>query len=174
MDKHSDELCILTTGGTFDKIYDEIRGELTFRRSQLPKIIKATRCALPITLKRVLAIDSLDMNTTHRQKIGKACANRNENKIIIIHGTDSMVETAQVVTQLHLKKTIVFTGAMIPFALENSDAIFNLGCAITAVQLLEPGVYICMNGQVFASNQVRKNHKLALFEGVPLSGTSIP
>ena len=165
MDTIKNGLCIITTGGTFDKIYDEIRGELTFRRSHLPKILKSARCAIPISVQRLLAIDSLFMDDSHRKKIADACARRDEMRIIVTHGTDTMVETAQVIAQRSLPKVIVFTGAMVPFALENSDAVFNLGCAITAVQLLEPGVYICMNGKIFSHGQVRKNRSLGVFEG---------
>lgn len=171
MDKQKDGLCIITTGGTFDKIYDEIRGELTFRRSHLPKILKAARCAVPITVQRLLAIDSLYMEESHRKKIADACSKRTERRIIVTHGTDTMVQTAHVVAQRKLDKVVVFTGAMVPFALENSDAVFNLGCAITAVQLLPPGVYLCMSGKVFAYDQVRKNTSLGVFEGFSMQST---
>jgi L-asparaginase len=172
MDMNADGLCIVTTGGTFDKIYDEIRGELTFRRSHLPKILKAARCAVPVSVKRLLALDSLNMESSHRKKIADACFRRPEKRIIVTHGTDTMVETARVVAARKLDKVIVFTGAMVPFALENSDAVFNLGCAFTAVQLLDPGVYLCMSGKVFAYDQVRKNRELGIFEGFSLQ--SIP
>ena len=165
MEQRANGLCIITTGGTFDKMYDEIRGELTFRRSHLPKILKSSRCAMPITVQRLFAIDSLHMDGTHRKKIADACAKREERRIIVTHGTDTMVESARVVAKRELAKVIVFTGAMIPFALENSDAVFNLGCAITAVQLLEPGVYICMSGNVFPFDRVHKNTSLGMFEG---------
>jgi L-asparaginase len=171
MEQRKDGLCIITTGGTFDKIYDEIRGELTFRRSHLPKILKAARCAVPISVRRLLAIDSLFMDDTHRKKIADACEKREERRIIVTHGTDTMAQTAQVVALRKLPKVIVFTGAMVPFALENSDAVFNLGCAITAVQLLEPGVYLCMSGKVFLYDQVRKNTSLGVFEGFSIQST---
>lgn len=157
--------CIITTGGTFDKHYDAIRGELTFRRSYLPRILKAARSSVPVTVVRCLAIDSLLMDDSHRKKIADFCARRPERRIIVTHGTDTMVQTAHVVATRELDKVIVFTGAMVPFALEHSDAVFNLGCALTAVQLLSPGVYICMSGKVFPYNQVQKNRELGVFEG---------
>jgi len=164
-------LCIITTGGTFDKQYDEIRGELTFRRSHLPRILKAARCAMPVTVERSMAIDSLLMEESHRKKIANACTKRPENRIIVTHGTDTMVQTAHVVAERKLDKVIVFTGAMVPFALEYSDAVFNLGCAVTAVQLLAPGVYICMNGKVFPFDQVKKNREIGVFEGFSIQSS---
>lgn len=167
MDK-TQGLCIITTGGTFDKMYDEIRGELTFRRSHLPRILKASRCTLPVAVRRLFAVDSLRMDDSHRERIASACAGRDERRIIVTHGTDTMIETARVVAAGKLDKVVVFTGAMVPYALENSDAVFNLGCAVTAVQLLPPGVYLCMSGKVFPYDQVRKNRGLGIFEGQAL------
>ena len=164
-------LCIITTGGTFDKQYDEIRGELTFRRSHLPRILKAARCAMPVTVERCMAIDSLLMEDSHRKKIANSCARRPEKRIIVTHGTDTMVQTAHVVAERKLDKVIVFTGAMVPFALEYSDAVFNLGCAVTAVQLLTQGVYICMNGKVFPFDQVKKNREIGVFEGFSIQSS---
>lgn len=165
MERRNKDLCIITTGGTFDKIYDEIRGELTFRRSQLPKILKSARCALKVSVQRLFAIDSLYMEQSHRRKVAEACERREERRIIVTHGTDTMAKTAGVVAERNLSKVIVFTGAMVPYALENTDAVFNLGCAITAVQLLTPGVYLCMSGKVFGYDQVSKNTALGVFEG---------
>ena len=159
---------IITTGGTFDKYYDEIKGELTFRESHLPRILKQSRCTLPIQLDEPLAVDSLNMNEEQRLEVAKRCLASYEDRIIVIHGTDTMVDTAKVVASLKNKDdkhVIVFTGAMIPYALENSDSVFNLGCAVTAVQLLESGVYVIMDGKIFDYDKVHKNKAVGLFEG---------
>lgn len=161
------DMRIITTGGTFDKLYDEIKGELTFRQSQLPRILQQTRCTLHIELEGPLAIDSLYMNDEQRSEVAQRCLTSAEEKIIVIHGTDTMVRTAEVVaTTLGCDDphTVVFTGAMIPYSLENSDAIFNLGCSFSAVQLLPRGIYICMCGKVFPWNNVRKNREAGIFE----------
>lgn len=161
------DMRIITTGGTFDKLYDEIKGELTFRQSQLPRILQQTRCTLQIELEGPLAIDSLYMNEEQRREVAQRCLSSAEENIIVIHGTDTMVRTAEVVATTlgcDAPHTVVFTGAMIPYSLENSDAIFNLGCAFSAVQLLPPGIYICMCGKVFPWNNVRKNREAGIFE----------
>jgi L-asparaginase len=155
---------IIITGGTFDKQYDEIRGSLTFKDSHLPEILKFVRCSVPIELELNQLIDSLDMHTSNRLRVLESCRRAAEEKIVITHGTDTMVETAAVLGESQLPKTIVLTGAMVPFIFSNSDAVFNLGCAVTAVQVLPPGVYVAMNGQVFNWNRVRKNKQLGVFE----------
>ena len=158
---------IITTGGTFDKLYDEIRGELTFKDSHLPRILEQSRCTLKMNVENCLAIDSLYMNEEHRLKVAASCQYSEEKHIVIIHGTDTMVETAHVIAEKLGKdtdKTIVLTGAMVPYALESSDSVFNLGCAITAVQLKKPGVYICMCGRIFDYDNVRKNREKGIFE----------
>ena len=161
----SGELCIITTGGTFDKYYDEIRGELTFRESHLPRILKASRITIPVQVVPVQALDSLYMNDVHREQVAQTCAIRNEKRIIVTHGTDTMVETSIVIAKKKLNKVVVLTGAMVPYALENSDAVFNLGCAISAVQLLPIGVYICMCVKIFRYEERSKNRELGIFEG---------
>ena len=157
---------IITTGGTFDKLYDAIKGELTFRESHLPRILQQSRCTLPITLETVLAVDSLNMTEEQRSMVSDHVASSFENRIVVTHGTDTMVATAKVVASNKLLegKTVVFTGAMIPYSLENSDAVFNLGVAISAVQLLPPGVYIAMGGRIFGYDNVRKNKEKGIFE----------
>jgi len=168
----NNEIRIITTGGTFDKLYDEIRGELTFKDSHLPRILEQSRCTIKTNVENCLAIDSLYMTEEHRLKIATSCIESPENKIVVIHGTDTMVATANVIAEqfekrsnnTNLNKTIVLTGAMVPYALESSDSVFNLGCAITAVQLKKPGVYICMCGRVFDYNNVRKNKEKGIFE----------
>lgn len=155
---------IIITGGTFDKYYDEITGELTFKESHLPEILKRARVTVPIELEVNQLIDSLHMTDAHRQRILASCVQSPESQIVIIHGTDTMVETARLIGQAGLEKTIVLTGAMIPYAVTGSDSLFNLGFSVAAVQLLPPGVYIGINGRIFTWDNVRKNRERGLFE----------
>ena len=155
---------IIITGGTFDQHYDEIRGSLTFKDSHLPEILKFVRCSVTIELELNQLIDSLDMHQSNRLKVLESCRRAAEGQIVITHGTDTLVETAAVLGAAGLDKTIVMTGAMVPYIFNNSDAAFNLGCALGAVQLLPRGVYIAMNGRVFGWNRVRKNRELGVFE----------
>ncbi len=155
---------IIITGGTFDKQYDEIRGNLTFKDTHLPEILKFVRCTVPIEVELNQLIDSLDMQTANRLQVLESCRRAPEQHIVITHGTDTMVETAAVLGEAVLGRTIVLTGAMVPYVFTGSDAVFNLGCAVTAVQLLPRGVYIAMNGRVFAWDNVRKNRERAVFE----------
>ncbi|GIK75138.1 MAG: asparaginase [Chloroflexota bacterium] len=157
---------IIATGGTFDKYYDELRGELTFKDSHLPAILKQARITAPIVLEINQLIDSLHMQEVNRQHILASCRAAPETQIVVIHGTDTMALTARVLGEAQLAKTIVLTGAMVPYAVQGSDALFNLGFACAAAQLLSPGVYIAMNGQVFAWDKVRKNTQLGIFERI--------
>ena len=122
------------------------------------------RCSVPIALELNQLIDSLDMHPANRLRVLESCRGAPEERIVITHGTDTMVETAGVLGEAGLAKTIVLTGAMIPYVFSNSDAVFNLGCAVTAVQLLPHGVFIAMNGRVFRWDRVRKNRELGVFE----------
>lgn len=159
------DIRIITTGGTFDKKYDHIKGELVFRESQLPKILADARISGNVILENILAVDSLFMNEEMRERIAKAVLNSKEEAVIIIHGTDTMVETAKVIAKTNDKQhVVVLTGAMIPYSLENSDAEFNLGVAYSAVQLLEKGVYIAMGGRVYNYDEVKKNRERGVFE----------
>lgn len=155
---------IIITGGTFDKHYDEIRGNLAFKDTHLPEILKFVRATVPIELELNQLIDSLDMQAANRQSILDSCRRAEEERIVITHGTDTMTETAVVLGKAGLGKTIVMTGAMVPYIFNNSDALFNLGCALIAVQLVPVGVYIAMNGRLFAWDGVRKNRELGVFE----------
>jgi L-asparaginase len=155
---------IIITGGTFDKHYDEIRVSLTFKDSHLPEILRFVRCTVPVEVELNQLIDSLDMQTANRMQILESCRRAAEEHVVITHGTDTMVETAEVIGRVGLSKTVVLTGAMVPFIFNNSDAVFNLGCAMTAVQLLPPGVYIVMNGAVFPWDDVKKNKEKGVFE----------
>jgi L-asparaginase len=158
---------IIITGGTFDKHYDELHGTLTFTDSHLPEILRIVRVTYPFELEINQLVDSLDMRMSNRLAILKSCRQAPEDKIIIIHGTDTMIETAQILAEAELRKRIVLTGAMIPYSVSNSDAVFNLGCSFTAVQLSAPGVSVVMNGQVFPWNAVRKNRERGVFESAP-------
>ncbi len=154
---------IIITGGTFDKHYDELKGVLSFKNSHLPDIIRQVRITVPVELELNQLIDSLEMGDENRKNILEACRRAPEKHVIITHGTDRMVETAKVLGQAKLDKTIVLTGAMVPYSVSGSDALFNLGCAFTAVQLLKPGVYVTMNGRVFPWDGVRKDFEKGIF-----------
>jgi L-asparaginase len=155
---------IIITGGTFDKYYDEISGELTFKNSHLPAILKLARVTVPVELELNQLIDSLQMTAEHRQRILESCQTAVESHIVIIHGTDTMVETAALIGAAKLDKTVVLTGAMAPYVVAGSDSLFNLGFGMAAAQLLPPGVYIAMNGRTFPWDNVRKNRALGVFE----------
>lgn len=161
------DLRIITTGGTFDKLYDAIKGELTFRESQLPRILINSRLGIECRLEGPLAKDSLYMSDEDRKNILRYVEASVEKRIVVIHGTDTMCETAKVVAAGDIKdKTVVFTGAMIPYSLENSDAEFNLGFAVSSALLLKSGVYIAMNGRIFDYDNVRKNKEKGIFEEI--------
>ena len=157
---------IFITGGTFDKSYNYINGELFFEKTHLPEMLKRSRCQLDLKIETLMMIDSLEMNDSHLEEIISKCKNCNTDKIIITHGTDRMVETAKAIAQAELKnKTIILTGAMIPYAFgSSSDGFFNLGCALSYVQTLHKGVYITMQGQYFNWNEVVKNLEKGCFE----------
>ena len=157
-------LRILATGGTFDKHYDEIAGKLDFASSHLPDVIRRARITLPIAFEQVAMLDSLDMLDTDRQRVLSACRAAAEAAIVIIHGTDTMRETAEVLGAAQLAKTIILTGAMIPYEIANSDALFNFGFACGVAQTLPHGVYVAMNAQVFAWDNVQKNRSAGVFQ----------
>lgn len=156
-------LRILATGGTFDKHYDEIAGKLDFAKTHLAEVIARARITLPIQLEVVAMLDSLDMQDADRSNVLTACQGAPESAIVIIHGTDTMRETAHVIGGANLDKTIVLTGAMIPYEIANSDALFNFGFACGIAQSLPPGVYIAMNGQIFNWDNVKKNRSAGVF-----------
>jgi L-asparaginase len=148
---------IFNTGGTIDKVYNHLDGELIFTKSNIAEILKQTRCTLKIKTQTLLLKDSLEMTNDDRKKILQACKKCTEDKIVITHGTDTMPETAKVLGKNIKNKTIVLLGAMIPYSFGNSDALFNLGTALSAVQLLPCGTYITMNGKIFSWDDVKKN-----------------
>jgi L-asparaginase len=157
-------LRLIATGGTFDKHYDELNGKLDFAESHLPAIIARTRMTIPVELETLPLLDSLDMKDEDRQRVLASCQAASEKAIVIIHGTDTMKETAGVLGETDLGKTIVLTGAMIPYEIANSDALFNLGFACGVAQTLPAGVYVAMNGKVFTWNNVTKNRSAGVFE----------
>lgn len=157
---------ILVTGGTFDKEYDEINGRLYFKDTHLPEILKLGKCNLDIRVRTLMMIDSLDITDTDRALILSHCGQCEENRILITHGTDTMAVTAAALGEARLNKTIVLTGAMIPYKFGSSDGLFNLGSALAFVQTLPVGVYVAMNGRYFNWNNVRKNKSSGVFEEI--------
>jgi len=155
---------IFITGGTFDKAYNELTGELFFKDSHLPEMLKLGRSNLDLQVRTLMMIDSLQMTDGDRQIILQQCRSAPERRIVITHGTDTMVETAGVLAQGMADKTIVLTGAMIPYKFGSSDGLFNLGSALAFAQTLPPGVYVAMNGRYFTWDRVRKNRKTGMFE----------
>jgi L-asparaginase len=162
--KREESIRILVTGGTIDKEYDPLTGELTFAKSHLSNMLNQVKCKVRFVLEEVMLKDSLQMMSEDREEILKRCIDYLEKKIIVTHGTDTMVETARVLGKNVKGKTIVLVGAMIPYAFGASDALFNLGCAFSAVQALPQGVYITMNGKIFPWDKVRKNKESGEFE----------
>ncbi len=154
----------MITGGTIDKVYNEINGSLIFDQTHMHSMLEQARCNVGISTETIMLKDSLEMDNTDRELINKKCQSSEESLIIISHGTDTMVETAAVLAEHVSNKTIILFGAMIPFTINYSDSLFNLGCAITAVQCLENGVYISMNGKVFPWNNVMKNKVKGIFQ----------
>ncbi|HUS99334.1 MAG TPA: asparaginase domain-containing protein [Candidatus Thermoplasmatota archaeon] len=157
---------IFVTGGTFDKEYDEIEGKLFFRDTHLPEMLKLGHCRLDIDLRTLMMIDSMSMKDQDRTIIVENCKNAEEDKIVITHGTDTMAETAKQLGEAIKDKTIVLTGAMVPYRFGSSDGLFNLGSALAFVQTLPPGVYISMNGRYFTCDNVIKNKRLGEFEEI--------
>ena len=162
--KKEEPLRILITGGTIDKEYDPLTGELTFAKSHLSRMLGQVRCKAGFVLEEVMLKDSLQMESEDRESILRRCIESSERKIIVTHGTDTMVETAQVLGKKIRDKTVVLVGAMVPYAFGASDALFNLGCAFSAAQALLSGVYITMNGKIFSWDNVKKNKGSGEFE----------
>jgi L-asparaginase len=159
---------VFVTGGTFDKEYDELRGTLHFRNTHVPEMLRLGRCRIAVAVETLMMIDSLDMSDADRALIAQHCRSCSETQIVITHGTDTMVDTAHVLAEAVPGKTIVLTGAMVPYAFGSSDGLFNLGSALSFVQALGPGVYIAMNGRAFRWDDVRKDREAGDFE--PIDG----
>jgi L-asparaginase len=161
----TESLAILVTGGTFDKEYDELTGRLFFRDTHIGEMLRLGRSRLDIAVETVMMIDSLDMDDAGRALIVERCRARSERSIVITHGTDTIVETSRALAAAGLAdRTIVLTGAMVPYAFGSSDGLFNLGSALSFAQVLPPGVYIAMNGRHFPWNEVQKNREHGVFE----------
>ena len=157
---------IFITGGTFDKEYNELTGQLYFKDSQLPEMLELGRNLVPVEIRTLMMVDSLEMTDDDRELIAEHCRKSKEDKIIITHGTDTMADTARLLAQKVKNKTIVLTGAMIPYKFGSSDGLFNLGSALAFVQTLKHGVYVAMNGRYFHAENVRKNKETGVFEEV--------
>lgn len=157
---------IFITGGTFDKEYNELNGKLYFKDSHLPEMLKLGRSRVDFSIRTLMMIDSLEMTESDRQIIVDNCQKCKEERILITHGTDTIVETAQFLAKSVNNKTIVLTGAMIPYKFGSSDGLFNLGSSLAFVQVLTHGVYISMNGRYFTWDNVRKNKRLGEFEEI--------
>jgi L-asparaginase len=156
---------IFVTGGTFDKEYDEIHGRLFFKDTHVGEMLKLGRSRVEVSVRTLMMIDSLDMTDADRQLIVSNCRQCDQPRIVITHGTDTMVDTARALAGAALGKTIVLTGAMIPYAFGSSDGLFNLGSALSFAQVLPSGVYVAMNGMAFPWDRVRKNRQTGFFEG---------
>jgi L-asparaginase len=155
---------IFVTGGTFDKEYDELKGRLYFRNTHLPEMLELGRCKANVDIRILMMIDSLEMTESDREIILDNCVKCAEDRIVITHGTDTIEETARLLGEASIKKTIVLTGAMVPFKFGSSDGLFNLGSALAFAQSLPHGVYIAMNGRFFPWDTVRKNKSSGEFE----------
>ena len=158
---------ILVTGGTFDKEYNELTGELFFQGTHTGDMLRLGRCLLEVEIETLMMIDSLQMTDDGRRMILERCLAVAENRIVITHGTDTMAETAAVLGAGLTGKTVVLTGAMVPYTFGSSDGLFNLGTAMAFVQTLGEGVYVAMNGRCFPWDSVRKDKKKGIFESVP-------
>jgi L-asparaginase len=162
-----EEIQVYVTGGTFDKEYNYITGELYFKDTHLTTMFDRGRCILDIDVKTLMMVDSLEMTEADRELIAYNCQSNKNDRIILTHGTDTMVETAAYLAAKHMAKTIVITGAMIPYAFGNSsDGFFNLGAALAFAQTLPHGVYVAMNGRYFNWDNVRKNRSTGYFESL--------
>ena len=159
-------LKILITGGTFDKEYDEIKGSLYFKETHMTEILEMGRSRVNVNIEKLLLIDSLDMTPNQRELIVSKCIESEEDQIVITHGTDTMTITGKMLAEKKMDKTIVLTGAMIPYKFGSSDGLFNLGGAIAYAQSLSSGVYIAMNGQFFEWDKVEKNREKGIFESI--------
>jgi len=158
---------IFVTGGTFDKEYDEIHGRLFFKDTHVGEMLKLGRSRVEVSVRTLMMIDSLDMTDADRQLIVSNCRQCDQPRIVITHGTDTMVDTARALADAALGKTIVLTGAMIPYAFGSSDGLFNLGSALAFAQALPAGVYVAMNGRFFTWDRVHKNKATGEFQEKP-------
>jgi L-asparaginase len=159
-----DRIRIFITGGTFDKEYNELTGRLYFQDSHLPEMLRLGRSNLAVEIRTLMMVDSLEMTEADRELIAEQCHQAPESRIVITHGTDTMTVTARLLADRIHGKTIVLTGAMVPYKFGSSDGMFNLGSALAFAQTLPPGVYVAMNGHYFSARRVRKNRQTGMFE----------
>ena len=157
---------IFVTGGTFDKEYNELNGELFFKDTHIQEILKLGRCKVDLSVRTLMLVDSLEMTDNDRETIVSSCKLATEDRIVITHGTDTMTTTARILAEDIIEKTIVITGAMIPYKFGSSDGLFNLGSALAFAQTLPYGVYVAMNGRYFNWNNVKKNRQTGFFEEI--------
>lgn len=157
-------VAVFATGGTFDKEYNELDGTLFFKTPHTPEMLRLGRCTLPVRFETLMMKDSLDMTEADRALIAEACARAPESRIVITHGTDTMEVTARFLAERLAGKTVVLTGAMVPYTFGSSDGLFNLGSALAFAQALPPGVYIAMNGRCFPAAEATKNRRTGRFE----------
>jgi L-asparaginase len=157
---------VFITGGTFDKEYNELNGQLYFKDTHLSDLLEMGRNKVPVEIRTLMMVDSLEMTDDDRDLIVHQCINCDENQIVITHGTDTMAETAKILAKKVTQKTIILTGAMIPIKFGSSDGLFNLGSALAFAQSLPVGVYVAMNGRFFNANNVQKNKQTGVFEEV--------
>jgi len=155
---------VFVTGGTFDKEYNDIDGTLFFKDTHVREMLQLGRCGLAIEIRTLMMIDSTEMNDSDRDIIRRSCQESATKRIIITHGTDTMAQTAKFLGETIRDRTVVLTGAMIPYTFGSSDGLFNLGSAIAFAQTLPPGVYVAMNGRCFSCDNVRKNKSTGVFE----------
>lgn len=157
---------LFITGGTFDKEYDEIHGRLFFKDTHVHEMLRLGRCRADVEVRTLMMVDSLEMSAADREVILQNCRQAGEDRIVVTHGTDTMADTARVLGAAALPKTIVLTGAMVPYAFGSSDGLFNLGSAISFAQALPHGVFIAMNGCCFTWDNVTKNRAIGVFEAL--------
>jgi len=157
---------VFATGGTFDKEYNALTGQLFFQHTHLADMLRLGRCHLDLVVESLMMVDSLEMSDRDRELIAERCQVATENRIVITHGTDTMEQTAAVLGARLTSKTIVLTGAMVPYTFGSSDGLFNLGTALAFAQTLQAGVYVAMNGRCFHWDEVRKNRELGIFESL--------
>ena len=157
-------IALFATGGTFDKEYNELNGSLYFKQTHIPEMLELGRSRVSVRIQTLMMKDSLDLTTADRQVIASACRKARESRIVITHGTDTMEVTARFLAKEKSDKTVVLTGAMVPYKFGSSDGLFNLGSALALVQVLPPGIYVAMNGRYFSWNSVTKNRDIGAFE----------
>ncbi len=157
---------IFVTGGTFDKEYNELTGELYFKETHVTRTLMLGRCRVAVDVRTLMMVDSREISDEDRETIARNCAKASEERIVITHGTDTMIQTAQIIAERVTDKTIVLTGAMVPYTFGSSDGLFNLGSALAFVQTLPRGIYVVMNGRFFQWDKVRKNKKTGEFEEI--------